>query len=153
MPTVKPLFNTRTRRNTAFVVLVLVVWLFALVSGVANACLIQANDMNARGSLPAHSSVAGNGHAISTVHVNAIPQHEPGLEASKSQCLKVCDDGSQSLPKQQAGFDLPQAVLAQRRAAAWTNASPVVSALGLAAFQAPPNGGLPIRVRLARLAL
>ena len=32
--------NTRAKRNTAF--MVLLVWLFALASGVANACLLEA---------------------------------------------------------------------------------------------------------------
>ena len=147
----KPLFNSRTKRDTAFVVLA--VWLFALASGVANACLIQAREMQANGSVPAHSSPARNGQAISAVHVDAIAQHEPGLEASKSQCLKVCDDGSQSLPKQQVGFDLTHPGLAQLLAVVWSTSTPVVSALGLAVFQRPPVPGLPIRVRLSRLAL
>ena len=147
----KPLFNSRTKRNTAFVVVL--VWLFALASGVANACLIQAREIDGHGSPAAHSSPAGNGHAISTVHVDAIAQHEPGLAASKSQCLKVCDDGSQSLPKQQAGFDLTHPGLAPQLAVAWSTATPVVSALGLTVFQRPPDTGLPIRVHLSRLAL
>ena len=142
----KPLFNSRTKRNSAFVVLV--VWLFALASGVANACLVQAREMQANGSVPAHSSPARNGHAIPTVHVAAIAQHEPGLEASKSQCLKVCDDGSQSLQKQKAGLDLTHPGLAPLLAVAWSTATPVVSALGLAVFHRPPAPGLPISVRL-----
>ena len=147
----KPLFNSRTKRNTAFVVLL--VWLFALASGVANACLIQAREIGGHGSPAAHSSAAGNGHAHLAFHVDAIAQHEPGLVASKSQCLKVCDDGSQSLPKQQADFDLTHPGLAPLLAVAWSTATPVVSALGLTVFQRPPDLGLPIRVRLSRLAL
>ena len=142
----KPLFNSRTRRNTAFVVLV--VWLFALASGVANACLIQAREMQADGSLLAHFSPAGNGYAISTVHVGAIAQHEPGSEASKSQCLKVCDDGSRSLQKQKAGLDLTHPGLAPLLAVAWSTATPGVSALGLGVFHRPRAPGLPISVRL-----
>ena len=142
----KSLFNSRTKRNSAFVVLV--VWLFALASGVANACLIQAREMQANGSVSAHSSLAGSGHAISTVHVAATAQHEPGLEASKSQCLKVCDDGSQSLPKQQVGFDLTHPGLAPLLAVAWSTATPVVSALGFGVFHRPPAPGLAISVRL-----
>ena len=142
----KPLFNSRTKRDTAFVVLA--VWLFALASGVANACLIQAREMHANSSVPAYSCPAGNGRAISTVHVDAIAQHEPGLEASKSQCLKVCDDGSQSLQKQKAGFDLTHPGLAPLLAVAWSTATPVVSALGFGVFHRPPAPGLAISVRL-----
>ena len=149
--TMKPRFNSRTKRNTAFVVLL--VWLFALASGVTNACLIQTMEMRGHGSLIAHSSSAEKGHAISAAHVGAISEHDSGLEGSKSQCLKVCNDGTQSLTKQQAGVDLPHAVLTPLFAVAWTRATPVVSALGLAAFQRSPDPGLPIRVRLSRLAL
>ena len=146
----KPLFNSRTKRNTAFAVLL--VWLFALASGVANACLIQAREIDGHGS-PAHPSAARSGHAHLAVDVAAIAQHGPGLEASKSQCLKVCDDGSQSLQKQQAGLDLAHPGLTPLLAVAWSTATPVVSALGLTVFQRPPDPGLPIRVRLSRLAL
>jgi len=147
----KPLFYSRTKRNTAFVVLL--VWLFALASGVANACLIQAKETDGTGSLAAHSPAAGKVPAVSVVRGDAIAQHDSGLEASKSQCLKVCDDASKSLPKQQAGFNLTYPDLAPLLALAWTTATPVVSALGLAVFQPPSDRGLPIRVRLSRLAL
>ncbi|MEO8859444.1 MAG: hypothetical protein ABI343_20865, partial [Burkholderiaceae bacterium] len=129
------------------------VWLFALASGVANACLIQVKEIPGHGSLAAHSSPAENGHAFSAAHVGAIPKHDTGLEASKSQCLKVCDDGSQSLTKQQAAIDLTFPDLAPLLALAWTTATPGVSARGLPAFELPPEPGLPVRVRLSRLAL
>jgi hypothetical protein len=148
-----PFFNSRTKRNTAFVVLW--VWLFALASGAANACLIQAEELHDHGSRAAHShsSPAEEGHAISAAHGHAIPDHDSGLEASKSQCLKVCDDGSQSLSKQRVGFDLTHADLTPLFAVAWTTATPVVSARDLAVIQRPPDPGFPIRIRLSRLAL
>lgn len=147
----KPLFNSRTKRNTAYVVLL--AWLFALASGVANACLIQARVIDGRGSLAAHSSVADKGHAISAVHGAAMFTQDSGSDASMPPCLKVCDDVSQSLPKQPAGFDLTDPYLALLPAVAWTTATTVVSARDLAVFQRPPDPGLSIRVRLARLAL
>ena len=151
LPTMKPFFNSRTKRHTAFAILL--VWLFALASGVANACSIQAQEIHGHGSLEAHSSAGEKGHAISVAHVGAISNHESGLAPSKSQCLKVCDDGSRSLPTQQASFDFTHPVLAPLLAVAWTTSTPVISALGLAVFQQPPGPGLPIRVRIARLAL
>jgi hypothetical protein len=149
----KPFFTSRTKRNTAFVVLW--VWLFALASGAANACLIQAEDRHDHGSWAAHShsSAAEEGHAISAVHGDAIQDHDSGLEASKSQCLKVCNDGSQSLPKQQVGFDSTHPVLPPLLAVAWIGATPLDSARGLAFIRRPPDPGHPIRVRLSRLAL
>ena len=149
----KPFFNSRTKRNTAFVVLW--VWLFALASGAANACLIQVEEMHDHGSRAAHSHslLAEEVHVISAAHGHAIPDHDSGLEVSKSQCLKVCDDGSQSLPKQKVSFDLTHADLMPLRAVAWTTATPVVSARGLVVTQRPPDPGPSIRISLARLAL
>ena len=147
----KPFFNVRTKRSTALVALF--VWLFALVSGVANACLIQPEKMQDHGSGVAHSSAAEKRHAVSAVHVGAIPDHAPELETSKSQCLKVCDDSSQSFAKQQVGFDLTHPVLMPLPGVAWGMATPGVSARGLAAVQRPPYSRLSIRVRLSRLAL
>ena len=95
----KPLFNSRTKRNAAFVALL--VWLFALGSGVANACLVQA----------AQSAAAETEHAISPAQVNAIPDHEDGLPVSKSECLEVFEVDAQSLPKQQVIFDSTHPVL------------------------------------------
>ena len=147
----KPLFSSSTKRSTAFVVLL--VWLFALASGVANACLIQAKEINRHGSLAAYSSAAEKGHAASAVLGDPIPKYDFGFEASKSQCLKVCDDGSQSLPKQPVGFDWTHPDPAPLPAVTWATATPVASAHSLAVFQRPPDPGLPIRVRLSRLAL
>jgi hypothetical protein len=149
----KHFFNSRAKRNTAFVVLS--VWLFALASGAVNACLIQAEEMHDHGSRAAHthSSAAEEGHAISAAHGDANPDHDFGLEASKSQCLKVCDDGSQSLPKQQVSFDLTHVDLTPLLAVAWTTATHVESARGLAVIRQPPDPSLSIRVRLSRFAL
>ena len=151
LPTMKSLFNSRTKRNAAFVALL--VWLFALGSGVANACLIQTTEMHGHGSRTAHSSAAETGHTFSPAHANAIPDHDNSLEASKSQCLKVCEDDSQSLPKQQVIFDSTHPVLTPQLVGTWTTAMPVVSALVLTVFQRPLDPGRPIRVRLSRLAL
>ena len=149
----KPFFNYRTKRNTGFVVLW--AWLFALASGAANACLIQVEEMHDYGTRAAHSHSlpAEEEHAISAAHGHAIPDHDSGLEVSKSQCLKVCDDGSQSLPKQQVSFDLIHADLMHVLTVAWTTATPVVSTRGLAVIQRPPDPKLPIRIQLSRLAL
>jgi hypothetical protein len=144
----RPFFHSRAKRNTAFVVLL--VWLFALASGVANACLVQMTDMRGDGS---HFSSAEKRNAISAAHVGAVSRHDSGLQASKSQCLKVCDLGSQSLTKQQPSLDLTHLAPAPLLAVAWTRTAPVMAVLGLAAFQRPRDPGLPIRVRLSRLAL
>lgn len=149
----KPFFNSRNKHNAAFVVLW--VWLFALTSGAANACLIQVGRMHDQGSRATHfrSLQAEQEQAISAAHGHTIPDHDSGLEASKSQCLKVFDDSSQSLPKQQPSLDLTHTDLMPLRIVVWTTAMPVASARGLVVTQRAPYPGLSSRTRLARLAL
>jgi hypothetical protein len=149
----KPSLASRTKRNTAFVVLL--VWLFSLASGAANACLIQAEEVHGRGNRVAnfYSLAVEEEHTISAVQEDTTLHNGSGLEASKSQCLNVCDDGSQSFPKQQFGFDSTPADLTPLLVIVWTTAISAVSARGLAVIRRPPDPGFPLRTRLSRLAL
>ena len=52
MPNMPSLPNSRTRRNTACAMLF--VWLFALASGVANACLLEPRGVHDHGSRLSH---------------------------------------------------------------------------------------------------
>jgi hypothetical protein len=56
----KLFFDTRTKRRATFVVLL--VWLFALASGVANACLPQARMSDGHGLAATHALAAGDAH-------------------------------------------------------------------------------------------
>jgi hypothetical protein len=93
----KRLSSTFAKRNTAF--LVLLVWVFALASGVANACRLEAH--GARG----HLTAAGGFHeaaapGMSAGRVKAVADHDDDAHSSKASCLKACDDVAQYLPKQ-----------------------------------------------------
>ena len=149
----KPFLNSRSKRSTAFVVLW--VWLFALACGAANACLFQTETMHDHNSRAAHShsSSAEREHAISAAHGDAITDLDSGIAASKSQCLKGCDDGSQSVSRPQVNFDFTHPVLVPLLVVAYTTATPVVSARGMAVIQRRADPRLPIRVGLSRLAL
>jgi hypothetical protein len=147
----KPFSNTRAKRNTAFVVVL--VWLFALASGVANACLLEARGTHSHGSPVAYSSATEAASGISAGHAGAIASHDAGSDTAKASCLKVCDDRSQSLLKQQSGFDLTDPGQAPFVVLVWTAATPVVSAPKQANIQQPHAPGLPIRTRFSRLAL
>jgi hypothetical protein len=142
--------NTRAKRNTAFVVLL--VWLFALASGVANACLLEARATHGHGAAAGTSETAMS-NAISAGHVGAVADHDAGAGSSKAPCLKVCDDGSQSLVKQQSTFDLSHPGPALLVAIVWAAAVPVVSAPRRMDDLQPSIPGLPLRVRYSRLAL
>lgn len=140
----KPFSDARAKRNTAFVVLL--VWLFVLASGVANACLLEAHGIHSHGSPVAHSSATEAASGISA-------GHNSGSGASKALRLKVCDDHSQSLLKQQSGFDLTDPGRAPFVVPVWIAVAPVVSAPSQMDDLQPPAPGLSIRVRFSRLAL
>ncbi|MEO5661134.1 MAG: hypothetical protein ABIQ90_15265 [Polaromonas sp.] len=151
LPTLKPLFNTRAKRNTALVMLL--VWLFALTSGVANACLLQASGSYNHGFSVAHPPAIEVMPESSAGHAGAIVNRDADSDAFKASCLKVCDDRSQSLLKQRSAFDSTDHVLAPLIAVAWTTTTSFVSAPRRANNLRSPAPGLPIRVRFSRLAL
>ncbi len=125
---------TRAKRNTAFVVLL--VWLFALAAGVANACLLDGP------GFPSHAAAA-----------ESSGTGDEALHSSDAPCLKVCDDGSKSLPKPQSGLDPANPGPAPLMVIVWTTAIPGVLASGLMADMPNRLPELPIRVRYPRLAL
>ncbi len=142
--------NTRARRNTAFVVLL--VWLFALASGVANACLLEARGTHSHVAA-AGSSGTEHAPAVSPGHAGAVAGHDDGSRGAKAACEKVCSEGSQSLVTPdlrvvQVDFGPVPFV-----AVLWTPAAPVVLASGPMDDIQPIRGGPPIRVRFSRLAL
>src|SRR3990167_2629377 len=88
--------NTRTKRNTAFVVVVM--WVFALASGVANACLLEAHVGHSLVAT-AGDSAAAHASALLPGHARAVAGHDDDSSTAEAPSLKVCDDGSQSLAK------------------------------------------------------
>ena len=149
-----PFSNARTKRNTTFVALL--VWLFALASGLANACLLET---------PGNHLHIAAGHALSAphAHANDTPVHElialdddhdaDDSDASKESCLKACDDGSNAPTKLHAGIDLTDPGLALLVAFAWHTSTAVASARGRVDELQIPAMGPPIRLRYARLTL
>ncbi len=129
----------------------LLVWVFALVSGVANACLTEP-----RGELPqagTHASPADHAApAAAEAHPAAPAQHDE--HSDKAPCQKSCDASSQTLLKQLPKFDTPdQLVLipAPHRQASDLHMAP--AALVRAALAAVPPPSPPPRVQFSRLAL
>ena len=142
--------NTRAKRTTAFVVLL--VLLFAVASGVANACLLE------RPGTHSHTDAAGStktGHAPAVLsgHLGAVDGHDDDSDTSKQSCLKVCDAGSNAPVKLQTGFDLTDPGMAPVVAIVWNSAAPVVSGPCRLVDLQPPIVGPPFRVRYSRLAL
>ena len=158
VPSMKSFSNRRTRRNTA--VAALLVWLFALSSGIANACLLEApshTHSHTHSHGHSHAATAGSelqhSHVGLTRHSAAIESAEHDSDVPKSACLKVCDDGSKATVKLQTSSDLPDPGMPPVVAIVWDAATPVACAPCAMNDLRPPMVGPPFRVRYSRLAL
>lgn len=142
----KPFSNHRTKRNTTFVALL--VWLFALASGMANACLLEEPGQ--------HLHTTAN-HSSDAAHVHPPADHAVAVDddrdASKDSCLKACDDGANAQVKLQTAVDAPDPGLAPFAAVVWDTATPFVSAPDWFDILQAPIVGPPFRVRYSRLTL
>ena len=142
--------NTGNQRNTAFAVLL--VWLFALASGVANACLLSVPE-----SHPLATTAALANTVLASVelagHLKAKAGHDDDSNIAKAPCLRVCDDGSQSLPKAHATVDQTDPGPAPLVAVLWTASAPVVESPRRLDDLQIPIAEPPLRVRYSRLAL
>ena len=153
MPKMPSLPNTRTRRNTACAMLF--VWLFALASGLANACLLEPHGVHDHGSPLSHTSDTGTALGVAWEHAQGLT-HDHGdsdTGLAKESCLKACDDCSQTLLKHASSVDLVDPGLAPVVAAAWAAEVHVTPAPGQTHDFRPPERGPPIRVLFSRLAL
>lgn len=137
------------KRSIAFTMLL--VWVFALLSGVANACLTEP-----RGE-PAHAGIQvsqADHPTPAVVQPHAADQAQHGEHPDKAPCQKSCDASSQTLLKQLPKFDTPdlQALVpATHRQASDLHMAP--AALVRAALAAVPPPSPPPRVQFSRLAL
>jgi hypothetical protein len=141
--------KARAKRNTAFVVLF--AWVFALASGVVNACFLQE-----RGTLH-HVAVVSTSHngssaSLAAGRVGAMADQDDGADFSKVPCLKVCVDGSQSLIKQQSTFDPTDLGLALLVTTISAAPPVLLASRGVDALQ-PPPAERPLRYRYSRLTL
>ncbi len=131
----------------------LLVWMFSLVSGVANACLLEAP-----GATHASETVQASQHDASRVSLNRHIQTEAGLSDhddthnSKQPCLKFCDDSSKSLPKKYAASQIdPGSSMIIARL--WSSAESSRVEFKMPIISNRTALLLPIRVLYARLAL
>jgi hypothetical protein len=137
------------KRNIAFTMLL--VWMFALLSGVANACLTES-----RGE-PAHAgphASQGEPLAEAATHPRAADQAQPDEHPDKAPCQKSCDESSQTLVKQLPRLDTPDLQVALPQP--YTQASGLhlaSAALVRAALAAVPPPSPPPRVKFSRFAL
>jgi hypothetical protein len=145
----KLFFNTRTQRHTAF--MVLLVWLFALASGVANACLLEVRETHSHRAT-ARFSEAAHSPDIVPSHAGAVADGVNDAHA-KAPCLKVCDDGSRCFTKPDLAAAQTDPGPAPLVLVLWSAVAPVVTMLRPMDEVQHGKPELTIRVRYSRLAL
>jgi len=153
------------RRLRHFVWVALFAWVFALVTGVANACIVEMP-----GSAPAGHEKHRHTHAAheNVEHQFSLPEpadhgsaehpdHEDAGgpaqdDAGKAGCLKFCDDESSALSKNGSpGFDQLAAPVAVDGFE--IQPVPIADAVGRLSLERPSAQGPPLVIRLLRLTL
>jgi hypothetical protein len=145
-----PFPNPRAKRLTVYTLLL--VWLFALGSGWANACLLQERETHGHGasedaSLTAHDS------RVSPGHVGVDSEHAENAGPAKSACLKVCGDDTQTIVKLASSVDLANVAMAPPMVLTWADPLAAAEQANTWLEFPAPSPGVPLRTRFSRLAL
>lgn len=147
-------FNIRAQRCAAF--MVLLVWVFALASGLANACLLEAPQTHSHIAIATAPSLETATQAQASVilpgHTGAV-SHGVDESHSKAPCLKVCDDSTRSFPKQDGTIAQNDAGPAPLVQVFWGKVAPGIATPRHMDVEQPATPEMPIRVRFSRLAI
>lgn len=141
------------------VMVTLVVWVFGLMAGIANACLLQDAQPVHHGQAPRHSSsgpsVGSPPDPLATsAHEALASPAEPSGDAGPYQasCKKFCDTGASAAVKQE-GCDTTDSGHAAVHACGWNpKLAPVAVAKQLFNDRPFPHD-TPIAIRFLRLTL
>ena len=151
------LFTGRQLRQTAC--LTLVAWIFALLSGVSNACSTQPEAQARFGSMllqanPLVSDAAGRGtrQVGHTNQFDAGADDRRGHHSAEAGCLKFCAEESSALAKRSAQLS-DVTGLAFWVSPHWLSAAPVAAAAEWTPVERPASVGPPLILRLLRLTL
>lgn len=144
-------FFSSPRAKRSIVLALLLVWIFAMGSGVANACLLEAPSSHS----VATSASGDHSHAPDALAAHSHDAHGHGDDrgTSKESCLKACDDGSHTLLKAHSAFDQADPGPAPLVTTLWSAGAPVVLVFSRIDDPQVPIVGPPLRVRYSRLAL
>ena len=131
----------------------LLVWLFAVASGIANACVLKAHGDHAQVATSETLRAAYAYNALAG-HTSYDTNHDGDeVDISKAPCLKVCDDGSQALLKLNPFVDLADRGAALTDSMLWAAALKVASTHRHMDCSPSASSEPPMRVRYSRLAL
>lgn len=153
-------FTRRQLRHTACVALF--AWVFGLLSGVANACLILPAEPAAAATfslgagastLECEFSVPPCEHKAGSAHPHADSGHgEPVPQGGKAVCLKFCVDESSALAKSKASQVDPSGPVLLA-GAPWSPPVRVAVATQWRPVERPASVGPPLFLRLLRLTI
>ena len=172
--TMKFFADIRTKRHTAFVVLVmlpvlpvlpmflvwpvlpvllmLLAWSFAFASSVTYACFLETDQPHARAVKKLVATTARAPAGLRT-QSGTDAGHHSDSDGTKESCVKVCAYRTHTLPKTRAGVDHTDPGPAMLVATLWTGTPNGVAAPRRPDRAATAIVGLPLRVRYSRLAL
>jgi hypothetical protein len=142
--------HSRASRHTAW--LMLVAWLFALTTGVVNACVLGGASAPTPRFVadlpPAHSAAA-----VTERHEDGpAAHHDRERNQASDSCLKFCDDESSALPKGSTPLLDPGVVFVA--AVQWHVAVVAIANVATSLWlQRPIVQGPPLVIRLLRLTL
>ncbi|HOM14351.1 MAG TPA: hypothetical protein PLB41_13645 [Rubrivivax sp.] len=135
--------------------MVLFAWFFALVSGWANACLLQGRAADQAGHATHVESVAlvESGAAPHAANSDHQGSDDDGAGAARAACQDVCDDEQSTIPsnKLPAAPDLGSAPLLP--AAPWSAVIAAATAPRLRPPGAAPPCEPPVAIRFLRLTI
>lgn len=144
------MFGQRKRlRHVA--VHMLLVWVFALASGIVNACIVAPDLRHAEmaPSVSVDPVMAMHGHVGA-----AMAHHDPGPTVNKAPCAKFCADESTSAPVVKLLVDPSTALcLATAPTLALAAQAALVAMPVSSAPVAPVNARIPIPIAYLRLTL
>ena len=147
----KHFFNSRTLHATA--ALVLMAWLFALASGIANACLLEG----ARGTHAHAAGVEESPHThAATQSLGDAPDIAGNTDESpntRALCLDSCDERTHALAKKDASPDQPHLAALTVVAIVWLATQPMASTVRVQRDHHAEPFDVPIRIRYSRLTL
>lgn len=124
--------------------MVLLAWLFSLASGVANACLLEVSEAHSPLAIALFSGPA---------HTQTVADHGDDSHNPKAPCLKVCDDGTRSFPKQDSTVAQTDPGPAPLVVVLWGTVAPIIPMLRQIDVEQSATAELPIRVRFSRLVI
>lgn len=143
----------RTARLTLFA------WMFALLSGVANACLTQSDAQAGLGSIPLQADpLVGDAAGRVTRQVDPINHRSADGDdqidhhSDKEGCVKFCAEESQAVAKRsahQSDVTGPVVLVSPQ----WAPAVLVAAAAEWTPVERPASVGPPLFIRLLRLTI